>query len=99
MRSMFRGLSRLRRTRSAALLRSLTLRRKLILAFLGAAMMAALCGGVGLVFVTQIAANVAVFSEVTSPLLTQSVTLLDDARKTRSLTFRVVLGGETVANL
>ena len=96
---MFRGLSRLRRSRSAALLRSLTLRGKLILAFLGAAMMAALCGSVGLVYVTHIAANVAVFSEVTSPLLTESVTLLDDARKLRSLTFRVVLGGETVANL
>jgi diguanylate cyclase (GGDEF)-like protein len=36
---------------------------------------------------------------VTSPLLVESMSLLDNARKMRSLVFRASLGGETVGNL
>src|ERR1700691_660262 len=96
---MFRRLFRPWRACGAASLRSLTLRQKLIVASLGAGSMAALCGGVGLFFVTRIADNVAVFSEVTSPLLVESMSLLDNARKMRSLVFRAGLGGEIIPNL
>src|ERR1700685_3579484 len=85
---------------------SLNLRRKLIIAFLGAAALAALCGVVGLYYVSRIAGNVAVFSDVTSPLLVESMSLVDNARKIRSVVFRATLGdqpnialGQQIANI
>jgi diguanylate cyclase (GGDEF)-like protein len=74
--------------------KSLMLRPKLVMAFAGMAALAGLCGAIGLLFVNRIGTNVAVFSEVTSPLLTESMALVENARRMRSVFFRVVNGGD-----
>jgi diguanylate cyclase (GGDEF)-like protein len=56
-----------------------------VLAFIAVATMAGLCGLVGLVYLNRITAISSVFSDVTSPLLTESVALVDNAQRTRSL--------------
>jgi hypothetical protein len=68
-------------------LRSLKLRPKLILAFAGMAIMAGLCGAVGLLFVDRIGTSVSVFVDVTSPLLRESMALVDNAQRMRSVFF------------
>ena len=80
-------------------LRSLKLRPKLILAFAGMAVMAGLCGAIGLLFVDRIGASVSVFSDVTSPMLSESTALVDNARRMRSIVLRVVSGGENADRL
>src|SRR5262249_62422540 len=62
----------------------LRLKAKLILAFLGLSLLIGISGAAGLFFVQRIGAAVAVFSEVTSPLLTQSMDLADNAQRTRA---------------
>lgn len=52
------------------------LRPRLILAFGAMALMTALCGAVGFLFVERIGSTVSVFSDVTSPLLTESTALI-----------------------
>jgi len=63
---------------------AMKLKAKLILAFLGLALLIAVSGAAGLFFVKRIGATVAVFSDVTSPLLTQSMSLADNAQRTRA---------------
>ena len=63
---------------------SMRLKGKLIFAFLGLALLIAVSGAVGLFFVQRIGATVATFSDVTSPLLTQSMSLADNAQRTRA---------------
>ena len=72
------------------------LRPKLILAFAAMAAMTVFCGGVGLFFVDRIGKSVSVFSDVTSPLLTESLALVDDAQRMRA-TFLLAIntGGNT----
>src|SRR5262245_24079454 len=60
------------------------LKAKLILAFLGLSLLIGVSGAAGLFFVQGIGATVAVFSDVTSPLLTQSMSLADNAQRTRA---------------
>jgi hypothetical protein len=72
----------------------LNLRPKLILAFVAIAAMAALCGVVGLIYVNRITATVSAFTDVTSPLLTNSVSLVEHAQRTRSLVFSAIEQGK-----
>jgi hypothetical protein len=74
----------------------LMLRPKLILAFAAIAAMTVFCGGIGLFFVDRIGKSVSVFSDVTSPLLTESLALVDDAQRMRA-TFLLAIntGGNT----
>ncbi|MEA2937524.1 MAG: hypothetical protein QOC56_1028, partial [Alphaproteobacteria bacterium] len=74
--------------------KTLKLRAKLIAAFAGMATMAGFCGIVGLVFVQRIGASVSMFSDVTSPLLTESDAVVDNARRLRATVFRVLASGE-----
>src|SRR5262245_18521380 len=60
------------------------LKGKLIFAFLGLALLIAVSGAVSLFFVQRIGATVATFSDVTSPLLTQSMSLAENAQRTRA---------------
>jgi diguanylate cyclase (GGDEF)-like protein/PAS domain S-box-containing protein len=60
------------------------IRSKLILAFAVTVFMTVFCGIVGVVSVDRIGKSVSVFSEGTSPLLTQSLTLIDDAQRMRT---------------
>ena len=60
------------------------LRPKLILAFAVIAAMTVFCGGVGLFFVDRIGKSVSVFSDITSPLLTESLALVDNAQRMRA---------------
>ena len=62
----------------------MTIRSKLILAFAVTVFMTVCCGIVGIVSVNRIGTSVSVFSEGTSPLLTQSLTLIDDAQRMRT---------------
>jgi Four helix bundle sensory module for signal transduction len=71
-------------------LRHLALRPKLILAFIAIAAMAGLCGVVGLVFVNRITTTMSGFVDVTTPLLTESVSLVENAHRMRS-TFLVAI--------
>jgi hypothetical protein len=78
---------------------SLALRPKLILAFTRMALMAGVCGTVGLAFVDRIGTTVSVFSEVTSPLLMESNALLGNAVRMRSIVFRGVTEGKDPAQV
>ena len=79
--------------------KSLTLRPKLILAFIGMAAMAGICGSVGLVFVDRIGSTVSVLSDVTSPLLMESTALLDNAVLMRTSVVRGRAEGENIDQL
>src|SRR6202047_3524101 len=79
--------------------KSLTLRPKLILAFIGMAAMAGISGSVGLVFVDRIGSTVSVLSDVTFPLLMESTALLDNAVRMRVTVFRGRAEGENVDQL
>lgn len=61
----------------------LALRRKLLAAFLALVVMAGLCGAAGLVFFGRIAGSVSVLSEVTSPLLIESMALIGNLDRLR----------------
>ena len=62
----------------------LTVRRNLLAAFLSLAFMAGLCGLAGWVFFGRIAGSVSVLSEVTSPLLIESMALTGNLDRLRS---------------
>jgi diguanylate cyclase (GGDEF)-like protein/PAS domain S-box-containing protein len=72
------------------------IRDRLILAFAVTVAMTVFCGGVGLFFVDRIGKSVSVFSDGTSPLLTESLALIDTAQRMRS-TFLTAIntGGST----
>jgi len=74
--------------------RSLTLGRKLLVTFLSLAAMAGLCGAVGLIFFERIARSASVVFEVNSPMLIESMALVDNADRMRS----VVLDGVSHAD-
>jgi methyl-accepting chemotaxis protein len=60
------------------------LRAKLTMAFLFLSGLIGICGVSGLLFVRGIGATVAIFSDVTSPLLGQTVGLVDNAQRMRT---------------
>lgn len=62
----------------------MTIRRRLILAFAVTVAMTVFCGAVGVFFVDRIGKSVSVFSDSTSPLLTESLALIDAAQRMRS---------------
>jgi diguanylate cyclase (GGDEF)-like protein/PAS domain S-box-containing protein len=66
-------------------IRSLTLGRKLLVTFLSLAAMAGLCGAVGLIFFERIAGSASVLFEVNSPMLIESMALVDNADRMRSV--------------
>jgi methyl-accepting chemotaxis protein len=68
-----------------ALLDRMKLRAKLTLAFLCLSTLIGICGASGLVFVYGIGATVAVFSDVTSPLLGQTISLVDNVQRMRTI--------------
>ena len=68
-----------------ALLDRLKLRAKLASAFLCLSLLIGICGASGLVFVYGIGATLSVFADVTSPLLGQTVVLVDNAQRMRSV--------------
>src|SRR5262249_4522325 len=76
-----------------------TLRPKLIAAFACMAAMAGCSGAVGLLYVDRIGTNVAVFSDVTSPLLGESMALVENARRLRSIFLRAIATGENTEEL
>jgi hypothetical protein len=76
--------------RSWPSLRHLALRPKLILAFIAIAAMAGLCGLVGLAFVNRMTTTVSGLVDVTTPLLVESVSLVENAHRIRS-TFLVAI--------
>ncbi len=63
----------------------LKLRAKLTLAFLCLSGLIGICGASGLLFVYGIGATVSVFADVTSPLLGQTVGLVDNAQRMRTV--------------
>jgi hypothetical protein len=65
------------------LFKPLMIRSKLVIAFSAMAAMTLFCGTVGFVFVERIGKSVSVFSDVTSPLLTESLALMDNAQQMR----------------
>lgn len=68
-----------------ALFRRMRLRAKLTLAFLCLSTLIGVCGASGLVFVNGIGATLSVFADVTSPLLGQTVGLVDNAQRMRTV--------------
>jgi hypothetical protein len=64
--------------------RSTTLRQRLLVAFTCSAAAATLSGFVGVYYVHRISANVTHVSDVTSPLLTETMSLIDAAQRARS---------------
>ena len=75
----------LRRSALGHRFRSFTLGRKLAIAFLSLAFMAGLCGAVGVAFFERIAASVFLSSKITSPMLIESMALIDNAERMRAL--------------
>jgi diguanylate cyclase (GGDEF)-like protein len=63
-----------------------TLRRKLLMTFMSLAAMVGLCGSVGLLFFERIAGSVSVLSEVTSPLLIESMALIGNSDRMQAAT-------------
>jgi len=61
-----------------------TILARLLSAFAVMIATAVFCGAVGVVFVDQIGKSVSVFSDGTSPLLTESLALIDDAQRMRA---------------
>lgn len=76
-----------------AILPRAKLRAKLTLAFLCLSGLIGICGVSGLLFVRGIGATVAVFSDVTSPLLGQTVGLVDNAQRMRTAFLAAVNSG------
>lgn len=74
----------------------LRLRPKLILAFSAIAAMAGLCGAIGLLFVTRSTTTVEEFTEITSPLLTESLALVESAQRTRSMFLSAIAKGDNI---
>jgi methyl-accepting chemotaxis protein len=68
-----------------ALLDRMKLRAKLATAFLFLSLLIGICGIAGLVFVHRIGNTLAVFADITSPLLGQTVVLADNAQRMRSV--------------
>jgi methyl-accepting chemotaxis protein len=66
-------------------LRRMKLRAKLTLAFLCLSALIGICGASGLLFVNGIGASLSVFADVTSPLLGQTVGLVDNSRRMRTV--------------
>jgi diguanylate cyclase (GGDEF)-like protein/PAS domain S-box-containing protein len=76
-------------------LKPMTIRSKLILAFAVTVAMTMVCGVVAVFFVDRIGKSVTVFSEGTSPLLTESLALIDDAQRMRAtFQFAINTGGD-----
>src|SRR5262249_30680838 len=69
----------------------LKLRGKLSAAFFGLSALIGVSGACGLWFVHNIGATVSVFADVTSPLLGQTVELVDNAQRMRT-TFLTAMG-------
>lgn len=69
------------------------IRSKLILAFAAMTSMTLFCGAIGFFFVDRIGKSVSVFSDVTSPLLTESLALVDDAQHMRATFFQAINAG------
>jgi methyl-accepting chemotaxis protein len=61
-----------------------SLKAKVVLGFLGLSLLIGICGATGLFFVQRIGATVAFFSDVTSPLLIHSMSVVDNAQRTRA---------------
>jgi hypothetical protein len=78
-----------------ARLTSWKLRPKLMLAFTAMALMAGLCGSVGLLFVERIGSTVSVFSDVTSPLLIEGMALADNAQRMRAAFLNAASDGQS----
>ena len=68
-----------------ALLDRMKLRAKLAAAFLCLSAMIGICGASGLIFVHGIGATLSFFADITSPLLSQTVVLADNAQRVRSV--------------
>jgi diguanylate cyclase (GGDEF)-like protein len=80
-------------------LNSLMLRPKFILAFAFMAVLAAACGSIGLFFVDRIGRTVSVFTDTTSPLLTESMALVENAQRMRTHFFRALSSGEGIEQI
>ena len=63
---------------------SMALRQKLAIAFAALAIMAGICGAVGLLFLGRIAGSVSVLSGVTSPLLEETMALINTHERMHS---------------
>lgn len=74
----------------------LTLRRKLVLAFGAMAVIAGVSGVIGLGYVESSTATVREFTEVASPMLTESVALIENAERTRSMFLAAIANGDSV---
>src|SRR5581483_1443189 len=74
--------SRLHSHAAAAFIR-LKLRARLTLAFLCLSALIGVCGASGLLFIRDIGAKLSIFSDITSPLLGQTVGLVNNARQMR----------------
>jgi diguanylate cyclase (GGDEF)-like protein len=80
-------------------LSKLSLRPKLVVAFGAIALLAGLCGAAGLFFVSRSTATVTLFTDVTAPLLTESVGLVESAQRTRSTFLDAIAKGEDARQL
>jgi diguanylate cyclase (GGDEF)-like protein len=58
---------------------SLTIGRKVFMTFLSLALMVGICGTSGVIFIERITSSISVFSDITSPLLIESMALIDNA--------------------
>src|SRR4051812_9087756 len=76
----------------------LKMRAKLILAFLGLSLLIAICGASGLFFIQRIGASVTVFADVTSPMLGQTLQLVDNAQRMRAVLLDATSGGDKSSN-
>lgn len=77
-------------------LHQLSLRPKLVIAFGAIALLSGLCGAGGLYFVSRSTATVKQFTDVTTPLLTESVDLVGNAQRARSMFLEAIEKGEDV---
>ena len=82
-----------------AFLDRMKLRAKLAAAFLCLSVLIGICGASGLIFVRGIGATLAVFADVTSPLLNQTVVLADNAQRVRSVFLDAVNKNDNTAFL
>ncbi|MBV9346869.1 MAG: EAL domain-containing protein [Pseudolabrys sp.] len=72
------------------------LRNKLLAAFAAMAVLTALCGGIGLLLLNRIGDAVTVYADITSPLQSETLSLVDAARRMRDAVQRE-LDGEGAA--
>jgi hypothetical protein len=79
-------------------MRHYQLRTRLTVAFLFLAGLIGICGASGLFFVQGIGATVSIFSDVTSPLLGQTVGLVDNAQRMRAAFLAAVNADHTDMN-